>query len=46
MRVRGIQALLMGLIVASLLGALATWAFRIETRGVLKDVATRVSPQV
>jgi putative MFS transporter len=42
----GTQALLLGLIVASLLGAVATWAFKIETRGVLKDVATRVSPQV
>jgi MFS family permease len=42
----GTQALLMGLIVASLLGAVATWAFRIETRGVLKDVSSRVSPQV
>lgn len=43
----GTQALLMGLIVASLLGAWATWAFRIETRGVLKDTATdRVTPQV
>jgi MFS family permease len=41
----GTQALLMCLIVASLLGAVATWAFRIETRGVLKDVASRVSPQ-
>jgi len=42
----GTQALLIGLIIASLLGALATWAFRIETRGVLTDVASRVSPQV
>jgi putative MFS transporter len=42
----GTQALLFGLIIASLLGAVATWAFRIETRGVLKDVAERVSPQV
>lgn len=42
----GTQALLLGLIVASLLGALATWAFRIETRGVLKDRVARVSPQV
>jgi MFS family permease len=42
----GTQALLIGLIVASLLGAAATWAFRIETRGVLKDVSSRVSPQV
>lgn len=33
----GTQALLMGLIVASLLGAVVTWVFRIETRGVLKD---------
>jgi MFS transporter, putative metabolite transport protein len=42
----GTQALLIGLIFASLLGVVATWAFRIETRGVLKDVVTRVSPQV
>ena len=42
----GTQALLIGLIAASLLGAFATWAFRIETRGVLKDVRPRVSPQV
>jgi putative MFS transporter len=42
----GTQALLFGLIIASLLGAVATWAFRMETRGVLKDVAERVSPQV
>jgi hypothetical protein len=42
----GTQALLMGLIVASLLGAAATWSFRIETRGVLRDVTSRVSPQV
>jgi MFS family permease len=42
----GTQALLIGLIIASLLGAAATQAFRIETRGVLKDVTTRVSPQV
>jgi hypothetical protein len=35
------------LIVASLLGTLTTWAFRIETRGVLKHAVTsRVSPQV
>jgi MFS family permease len=42
----GTQALLLGLIVASLLGAVATQAFKIETRGVLKDVSSRVSPQV
>jgi putative MFS transporter len=41
----GTQALLIGLIVASLLGAAATWAFRIETRGVLKDIP-HTSPQV
>ncbi len=44
----GTQALLFGLIIASLLGAIATWAFRIETRGVLKDTASaiRIQPQV
>jgi MFS family permease len=42
----GTQALLIGLIIASLLGAVTTWMFRIETRGVLKDVSSRVSPQV
>jgi len=42
----GTQALLIGLIVASLLGAMATWAFRIETRGVLKDTMARVAPQI
>jgi MFS family permease len=42
----GTQALLIGLIIASLLGAAATWAFRIETRGVLKDASSRVSPQL
>jgi MFS family permease len=42
----GTQALLLGLIVASLLGAVATWAWRVETRGVLKDKAERVQPQV
>ncbi|MCB8877580.1 MFS transporter [Acidisoma silvae] len=40
----GTQALLIGLIVASLLGAVATWAFRIETRGVLKDKPTSDVP--
>jgi MFS family permease len=33
----GTQALLICLIVASLLGAVATWVWRVETRGVLKD---------
>jgi MFS family permease len=42
----GTQALLMGLIVASLLGAVATWIWRVETRGVLKDTASRIQPQV
>lgn len=42
----GTQALLMGLIIASLLGAVATWVFRIETRGVLKETAERVQPQI
>jgi len=42
----GTEALLLGLIVASLLGALATWQWRVETRGALKDVAERVQPQV
>ena len=42
----GTQALLMCLIVASLLGAIATWAWRVETRGVLKDVSARVRSQV
>jgi MFS family permease len=41
----GATALLIGLIIASLLGAAATWGFRIETRGVLKDVM-RTAPQV
>jgi hypothetical protein len=41
----GTQALLMLLIIASLLGAAATWAFRLETRGALKDVV-RTAPQV
>jgi hypothetical protein len=41
----GATALLVGLIFASLLGAAATWGFRIETRGVLKDVM-RTAPQV
>jgi MFS family permease len=42
----GTQALLIGLIIASLLGAVATWAFRIETRGALKDVSSRTQPQI
>jgi MFS family permease len=42
----GTETLLAGLIVASLLGAVATWTWRVETRGVLKDVADRVQPQV
>jgi hypothetical protein len=42
----GTQALLICLIVASLLGAAATWVWRVETRGVLKDVSARVQPQV
>jgi putative MFS transporter len=43
----GTQALLILLIVASLLGAVATWVWRIETRGTLEDVRTdRVQPQV
>jgi MFS family permease len=41
----GTQALLIMLIIASLLGAAATWAFRLETRGALKDVM-RTAPQV
>ena len=41
----GTQALLVLLIIASLLGAAATWAFRLETRGALKDVV-RTAPQV
>ena len=41
----GATTLLVGLIIASLLGAAATWGFRIETRGVLKDVM-RTAPQV
>lgn len=42
----GTQALLVGLIIASLLGAVATWVWRVETRGVLKDKADRIRPQV
>lgn len=42
----GTRNLLIGLIVASLLGAVTTWIFRIETRGVLKDDPARVSPQI
>jgi MFS transporter, putative metabolite transport protein len=42
----GTPTLLMCLIVASLLGAVATWVWRVETRGALKDVAERVQPQV
>jgi MFS family permease len=41
----GAKALLVGLIIASLLGAAATWGFRMETRGALKDVM-RTAPQV
>ena len=42
----GTQALLVCLIFASLLGAVATWAWRVETRGVLKATSDRVQPQV
>ncbi len=41
----GISNLLMILIAASLLGAIVTWMFRIETRGSLDDVG-RTSPQL
>jgi MFS transporter, putative metabolite transport protein len=41
----GTEALLIALIVSSLLGALVTWIFRIETRGALEDLH-RVQPQV
>jgi len=42
----GTPTLLILLIVSSVLGAVATWAFRVETRGVLKDVSARIQPQV
>lgn len=43
----GTQLLLILLILSSLLGALVTWVFRIETRGTLEKVASdRVQPQV
>jgi putative MFS transporter len=43
----GTQLLLILLIGSSLLGAVVTWAFRIETRGTLEEVSLeRVSPQV
>ncbi|HEX3982353.1 MAG TPA: MFS transporter, partial [Acidisoma sp.] len=43
----GTQMLLILLIVSSLLGAVVTWIFRIETRGTLeKVVLDRVQPQV
>lgn len=40
----GTQALLVGLIIASLLGAVATWVWRVETRGILKDKTDRIQP--
>jgi MFS family permease len=43
----GTQLLLILLIGSSLLGAVTTWIFRIETRGTLEEVSLeRVSPQV
>ncbi|MDD2877313.1 MAG: MFS transporter [Acidiphilium sp.] len=45
LRTIGTQSLLIILIVASLLGGIVTWMFRIETRGVLDDVS-RTSPAV
>jgi MFS family permease len=42
----GTPSLLILLIVSSLLGAVATWAFRVETRGMLKDTSSRIQPQV
>ncbi len=42
----GTQALLVCLIIASLLGAVATWVWRVETRGVLKATSERIQPQV
>jgi hypothetical protein len=43
----GTPTLLILLIFSSLLGAVATWAFRVETRGALKDTtASRIQPQV
>jgi putative MFS transporter len=45
LRTIGTQSLLIILIVASLLGAIVTWMYRIETRGVLDDVG-RTSPTV
>jgi MFS transporter, putative metabolite transport protein len=43
----GTQLLLVLLIGSSLLGALVTWVFRIETRGTLEEVSLdRVQPQV
>ena len=42
----GTPALLVLLIVSSVLGAVATWAFRVETRGALKSVSERIQPQV
>lgn len=42
----GTQALLVCLIIASLLGAAATWIWRVETRGVLKATSDHIQPQV
>jgi MFS family permease len=42
----GTPTLLVFLIISSLLGAAATWAFRVETRGALKDVSARTQPQI
>lgn len=42
----GTQALLVGLIIASLLGVMATCVWRVETRGGLKDKTERIQPQV
>jgi MFS transporter, putative metabolite transport protein len=43
----GTPTLLILLIISSLLGAVATWAFRVETRGALKSgTEDRIQPQV
>jgi MFS family permease len=42
----GTPLLLLGLIIASLLGAVTTAMWSVETRGALKDVSSRIQPQV
>jgi MFS family permease len=43
LKIIGTSPLLICLIISSLLGAVATWAFRVETRGKLQDVTARVT---